>query len=148
MLDPLVTGPRRTVKVEQRTVVFFSERRAGAPQRRTLTIHVSVSIQSDINDLRVLDFSGHRGDDLCCFVFAAKVEQTLRLDLHQAATQFVVGRSRQRCECIVDDHEADLGLTEIRASARGDEHELDLLCEVKGRGIGGVDDLDGLFRMA
>ncbi|MFQ9341227.1 MAG: hypothetical protein ACLR2J_10610, partial [Actinomyces sp.] len=136
------------VKVEQRAVVFFSERRAGAPQRRTLTIHVSVSVQSDIDDLRVLDFSGHRGNDLCCFVFAAKVEQTLRLDFHQAATQFVVGRSRQRGECIVDDHEADLGLTEIRASARGDEHELDLLCEVKGRGIGGVDDLDGLFRMA
>ena len=148
VLNRLVTGPRRAVKVEQRAVVFFSERRAGATQRRALTIHVGISVQSDIDNLRVLDLCGHRRDDLCCFVFTAEIEQALCLDFHQAATQFVVCRSRQGCECIVDDHEAYLGLAEIRAGAGRDEDELDLLCELEGRGIGRVDDLNGLFRMA
>ncbi len=39
-------------------------------------------------------------------------------------------------------------MAEIRAGAGRDEDELDLLCELEGRGIGRVDDLNGLFRMA
>ena len=85
VLDRLVTGPRGTVKVEQCAVVFFSQSRAGATQRRTLAIHVSIGVQRDIDDFRVLDLGGHRRNDLCRFFFATKVEQSLRLDLHQAS---------------------------------------------------------------
>ena len=148
VLDLLVTGPRSTVKVEQCAVVFFSQSRARATQRGTLAIHVGISVQGDIDNLCILDLGGHRRDDLCGFVVATKVEQSLRLDLHQAAAQFVVSFSRQHCKCIVNDHEANLSLAEIRTRAGGDEHELHLLGKVEGRGIGGVDDFDGLFRMA
>ena len=49
---------------------------------------------------------------------------------------------------VVDDHEADVGLSQVGTRAGGNEHKLNLLGQLKGRGIGGVDDVDGLVRVA
>ena len=148
VLDPLVTGPRRTIEVKQRAVIFLGQCILAAAQRRTLIINVGVLEQGNVNDLGILNLGGHLRNDSLGFVHATQFRQALSLDLHETAAELVVGRFRQHGKRIVDDHEADVGLTEVSTCTRGDEHQLDLFRKIQSRGVGCVDDLNGLLGVA
>ena len=148
MLDALVAGPGGAVQVKQRAVELLSQGGLAAAQRGALVVNVGVLVQGDVDDVGVLDLGGHLGDDGLGFLGAAQFGQALGLDLHEAAAQLVVSRSRQHGQRVVDDHEADVGLSQVGTRAGGNEHELNLLGQLKGRGIGGVDDVDSLVGVA
>ena len=148
MLDPLVTRPRRTIEVKQRAVIFLGQRIFAAAQRRTLIINVGVLEQGNVNDLGILNLGGHLRNDSLGFVHATQFRQALSLDLHETAAKLVIGRFRQHGKRIVDDHEADVGLTEVSTCTGGDEHQLDLFRKIQSCGVGCVDDLNGLLGVA
>ena len=104
MLDPLVTGPRRTIEVKQRAVIFLGQCILAAAQRRTLIINVGVLEQRNVNDLSILNLGGHLRNDSLGFVHATQFRQALSLDLHETAAELVIGRFRQHGKRIVDDH--------------------------------------------
>ena len=148
VLDALVPRPGGAVKVKQRAVIVLSQSVAGAAQRRPLAVDIRVLVQRHVDNLSVFGNDGHSSDDLSSLVIATELGETLGLDLHQATTQLVVHRRGQRSESIVNNHEAHVGLSEVCTGAGGDEHKLDLLGEIKGRGIGSVDNLNGLLGVA
>ena len=93
-------------------------------------------------------------DELRRRLMAVKAErltelgQALSLDRHETAAQLVLSGGRKRGQSVINDHEADVGLAEVSAGARGNEHELDLLGEIQRRGVGRIDDLHGLLGVA
>ena len=148
VLDALVPRPGGAVKVKQRAVIVLGQSVAGAAQRRPLTVDIRVLVQGHVDNLSVFGDDGHSGDDLSSFIVATELGETLGLDLHEATTQLIVHRRGQRSESIVNNHEAHVGLSEVCTGAGGDEHKLDLLGKIKGRGIGCVDNLNGLLGVA
>ena len=148
MLNTLVPRPRGPIKVKKSAIIVLGEGVASATQRRPLAVNVGILVQRDVDDLSVFGNHRHRGDDLSGLIITAKLGQTLGLHFHEATTQLVINRRRQRCESIIDDHESHVGLSEIRTCTGGHEDELNLLSKIERRGIGSVDNLNGLLGMA
>ena len=148
MLNTLVPRPRGPIKVKKSAIIVLGEGIAGATQRRPLAVDVGILVQGDVDDLSVFGNRWHRFKDFASFFVAPEFRQTLGLDFHEATAQFIVSCGRKRSEGIVDDHESHVGLSEIRTCTGGHENQLNLLGKIKGRGIGSVDNLNGLLRMA
>ena len=148
MVDGLVACPRGAVQVQQGHIVEVGQGRFGAAQRGPLGVHVGVLVERHVDDVGGVDLLGHGGQGLVRLVVAPELAQAVRLDLHETAHQRFVGAVAEAGQGVVDDHEADIGLAQVGARARGDEDQLDLLGELHASGAGRIDDLDCLLRVA
>ena len=111
MLDALIARPGGAIEVEECAIELFGERRSGASQRRALIVDIGVLEEGNVNNVRIVDRRGHCFEDVGCLGLPSEFGEAFGLDLHQAASELLVGCLRQYCERIVDDDKADVRLS-------------------------------------